>query len=126
MVQYQVESNGLGIDEMMKIIIANTFKAPRLPGLQGLIQQQNEQLLLTYLLSVSINVEASFATQSQILNVIDAIKIFAAAQLQTSLNDTNKGHLRLLLERIKSPEKASPSMHEVAPPGSPIGCDMEY
>lgn len=126
MVQYQVESNGLGIDEMMKIIIANTFKAPRLPGLHGLIQQQNEQLLLTYLLSVSINVEASFATQSQILNVIDAIKIFAAAQLQTSLNDTNKGHLRLLLERIKSPEKASPSMHEVAPPGSPIGCDMEY
>ena len=126
MVQYQVESNGLGIDEMMKIIIANTFKTPRLPGLHGLIQQQNEQLLLTYLLSVSINVEASFATQSQILNVIDAIKIFAAAQLQTSLNDTNKGHLRLLLERIKSPEKAVPSMHEVAPPGSPIGCDMEY
>ena len=126
MVQYQVESNGLGIDEMMKIIIANTFKTPRLPGLHGLIQQQNEQLLLTYLLSVSINVEASFATQSQILNVIDAIKIFSAAQLQTSLNDTNKGHLRLLLERIKSPEKASPSMHEVAPPGSPIGCDMEY
>ena len=126
MVQYQVESSGLGIDEMMKVIITNTYKAPRLPGLQGLIQQQNEQLLLTYLLSVSINVEASFATQSQILNVIDAIKIFAAAQLKIGLDDSYKGHIRLLLERIKSPEKAVPSMHEVAPPGSPIGCDMEY
>jgi hypothetical protein len=92
--------------------------------LQGLIQKQNEQLLLTYLLSVSINDEASFATKAQILKAIEDLKTDATTQLKTTTDSTIKGYLLLTLERIKSPEKAKPTLHQVAPPGSPIGCDM--
>ena len=126
MVEYQTENNGLGIDDMINTITAKTWKAPRLKGLEGLIQQQNEQLVLTYILSASINDEASFATKAQMLKSIDEIKNFVTAQLKTTTNNTYKGYLLLTLERIKSPEKAKPTLHEAPPPGSPIGCDIEY
>ena len=126
MVEYQTENNGLGIDDMINTITAKTWKAPRLKGLEGLIQQQNEQLVLTYILSVSVNDEASFATKAQMLKSLEDIKTFATVQLKTTANNTYKGYLLLTLERIKSPEKAKPTLHETPPPGSPIGCDIEY
>jgi predicted Zn-dependent protease len=122
MVQYQASYNGLGIDEMISLLTARTWKAPRLKGLEGMIQQQNEQLLLTYLLAVSISDNASFATKAQILKAIDDVKTFATAKLKTTTESNYKGYLLLTLERIKSPEKAKPTLHEAAPPGSPIGC----
>jgi hypothetical protein len=82
-------------------------------------------LLLTYLLAASVNEEASFATKAQLLNATDQIKTFTAAQLKTVTDNVAKGYLLLTMERIKSPEKAKPALHQAAPPGSPIGCDME-
>ena len=125
MVQYQAQNNGLGIDDMLNVLFSKTIKAPRLKGLQGLIQQQNEQLLLTYLLAVSVNDDASFATKAQLLKAINDIKTFTSAQLKTTSDNTYKGYLLLMLERIKSPEKAKPTLHQTAPPGSPIGCDRD-
>ena len=125
MVQYQAENNGLGIDDMINILIAKIWKAPRLKGYPGLIQLQNEQLLLTYLLSVSINEEASFATKAEMARAIDTVKSYATSQLKTNTNAAYKGYLLLTLDRIKTPEKAKPTLHEMAPPGAPIGCDME-
>lgn len=122
MVQYQAENNGLGIGEMLDVLLKNTWKAPRLKGLQGLIQEQNEQLLLTYLLAVSINDGASFATKAQIMMTLEELKTYAITQIKLAINPARKGYFLLTLERIKSPEKAKPTMHEVAPPGSPIGC----
>ena len=123
MVQYQSENNGLGIDEMIAILTTKTWKAPQLKGLPGMIQQQNGQLMLTYLLATSINEDASFATKAQLLNAIDGIRNYATAQLKTTTDTNIKGYLLLTLERIKSPEKSKPTMHETAAPGSPIGCD---
>ncbi len=126
MVQYQAENNGIGIDDMIAVLNTKTWKAPRLKGLPGMVQRQNEQLMLTYLLAMSINEDASFATKAQLLNAIDDLKKYANAQLKTSTDDTSKGYFLLTLERIKNPEKAKPTMHEQAPPGSPIGCDIEF
>ncbi|HRH50800.1 MAG TPA: zinc-dependent metalloprotease [Panacibacter sp.] len=126
MVEYQTENNGLGIDDMINAITAKTWKAPRLKGFEGLIQLQNEQLVLTYILSVSVNDEASFATKAQMLKSIEDIKTFVTAQLKTTTDSTYKGYLLLTLERIKAPEKAKPTLHEAPPPGSPIGCDLDY
>ena len=125
MVQYQAKDNGLGVDEMINLLINKTWKAPRLKGLEGLIQNQNEQLLLTYLLSVSINDDASFATKAQVLQAIDQLKKIVNTQLTTIQEGAAKGYLLLTLERIKSPEKAKPTLHVSMPPGSPIGCDLE-
>lgn len=125
LVEFQVENNGLGIDDMISVLSNKTWKAPRLKGFQMLIQQQNEQLLLTYILAASINDEASFATKSELIKAIDDLKMYANAQLKATKDASYKGHLLLLLERMKSPEKAKPTLHQVPPPGSPIGCGVE-
>lgn len=125
MVQYQAENNGLGIDEMITALMTGIWNAPPLKGLPGMIQQQNQQLLLTYLLSVSVNDDASFATKAQVLKAIEDIRKTTTDKLKTVTDATVKGYLLLTLERIKSLDKAKPTLHEAPPPGSPIGCDAD-
>lgn len=121
MMIYKTTNEGLGADEMAAIIINKTFKAPRLSGLQLLIQQQNEQLVLTYILSNSVSEDASFATKAAMLKAIDDIKKYTEAQLKTATSDTYKSYLLLTLERLKAPGEAKPTLHLSQPPGSPIG-----
>jgi predicted Zn-dependent protease len=123
LVEYQAENNGLGIDDMIEVLTSKIWNQKKAEGLEGLIQKQNEQMLLTYLLAVSINDNASFATKAALLKAIDDIKTKVKSQLKKSKDDTQKGYLLLTLERIKSPEKAKATLHEAAPPGAPIGCD---
>ena len=126
MVQYKTQTNGLGADEMINMLINKTWKAPRLKDFDELIQLQNEQLILTYLLSVSVNDNASFAVKSFAQKGLDDIKKFSEAQLKTTTDETYKAHLLLTIERLKAPEKAKPStQHETMPPGAPIGNDED-
>ena len=124
MVQYQTENNGLGIDEMMNILMNKTWKAPRLKGFEELILRQNEQLLLTYLLGVSLSDNISFATSAAIMKAIEDVKDYANKQL-SSVNTSEKGYFLLTLDRIKNRKDAKPFITEPLPPGSPIGCDAE-
>lgn len=123
MSQYHAEHNGLGIDEMMAVLIENTWKAPRAQGLERLLLEQNEQLLLTYLMSVYVSDDASFATKASMMKAIEDIKTFAANKLKTSSAD--KGYLLMTLERIKYRYKAKPFVPKAMPPGAPIGCDID-
>jgi len=122
MSQYEAQNNGLGVDEMISILIANTWKAPKAKGLEGMILQQNEQLLLGYLMSVYVSDEASFATKASVMKAMEEIKAYATSQLKTT-ND--KGYFQMTLERITNRDKAKPFVAPVMPPGAPIGCDME-
>ncbi len=126
MVQYKTQNNGLGADEMITTLINKTWKAPRQKGFDELIQLQNEQLMLTYLLSVSVNDNASFAVKSFAQKGLNEIKTFTEAQLKAAIDDTYKAHLLLTIERMKAPEKAKPfTQHEAMPPGAPIGSDLD-
>lgn len=124
-VQYNVENGGLGLDEMIKTLIDKTWKLPRQKGMEGLIQIQTEQVLLTYLLATSVDDNASFITKSIVNKALTDLKTFIEAKKKTSLHAIYSGHLLLALERMKAPEKARPTLHAEIPPGSPIGCDME-
>jgi hypothetical protein len=123
LVEYQAENNGLGIDDMIELLTSKLWNQKKAAGLEGLIQQQNEQMLLTYLLVVSVHDDASFATKAALLKAIDDIKKNATTQLKRTKDEARKGYLLLTLERIKAPEKAKATLHEAAPPGSPIGCE---
>lgn len=126
MVQYKAQNNGLGADEMITTLINQTWKAQRKKGFEELVQLQNEQLILTYLLSTSINDNASFAVKSFAQKALNEIKTFTEEQLKTPIDDTYKAHLLLAIERMKTPDKAKPTtQHETAPPGAPIGCDWD-
>ena len=125
MAQYQTTQDGLGVNEMLDLLIAKTWKAPRRKGLEKLIQEQTEQILLTYLLAGSINNDLGFAAKGQVLQALTGLKTYITAQQKTATDKSYQAHLALALERIKTPEQAKPTLHTPAPPGAPIGCDVE-
>jgi hypothetical protein len=125
MVQYEAINKGLGISEMINLLISKTWKASRLTGIDGLIQLQTEEVLLTYLLAASINDNNSFVVKSVLQTTLKDLKTFIDAKLKTTADATYKGHLLLALERMKDPEKAKPTIHKEIPPGAPIGCDLD-
>lgn len=125
MVEYHVVYGGLGLDEMIDALVNATWKSPRRNGMEGLIQMQSEQLLLTYLLSASINDDNSFITKSIIQKKLSDLKTFIELKKKAGGETVYSGHLLLALERMKTPEKAKPTLHAEMPPGAPIGCDED-
>lgn len=125
MVQYELENGGLGVHEMINDLLDKTWRAYRRSGMEGLIQIQTEQVLLTYLLSASVNDNNSFIVKGILQNSLNELKTFIETKLKSSNDNTYEGHLRLALDRMKNPEAAKPTLHKEIPPGSPIGCDWE-
>jgi hypothetical protein len=123
MAVYKFQNDGLGLNEMLELLISKTWKSTRLQGIEGLIQMQTEQVLLTYLLLTSIDDNSSFLTKSILQKILSDLKVFVESKKKAPADEIYTGHLLLALERIKSPEKAKPTMHAIIPPGAPIGCD---
>lgn len=113
---------GMSLSEMTKRIIDATWKADRLKGELGLIQQQTEQVLLTYLLAGSVDEKASFAARAVLRKSLDDLKAFIDDKKKGTADETLAGHYALAIERMKAPDKAKPTIHAAIPPGAPIGC----
>ncbi|HSC39075.1 MAG TPA: zinc-dependent metalloprotease [Chitinophagaceae bacterium] len=124
MVQYETKG-GLGLNDMINRLLANTWKAPKKAGIEELIRQQTSQILLTYLLALSMDENASFAARSAAQKGLADLKTYITAQKKTATDATYAGHLNLALERMKAPDKAKPTQHKEMPPGAPIGCDWD-
>jgi hypothetical protein len=115
---------GLGISEMSDRLLAATWRAPRAAGFDALIQQQTEQIVLTYLLASSVDEQSSFAARAAVGLQLQKLKSYIEAQSKRpGLSDTYAAHLDQALLRMKSPEKARPTIHLPIPPGAPIGCE---
>lgn len=125
LVQYQAQYGGLGLNEMIDALVNATWKSARRKGMEGLIQMQTEQILLTYLLAAGINDNNSFITRSVVLEKLKGLKSFIESKQKTSADNGYSGHLILALERMKTPESAKPTLHAAMPPGAPIGCGEE-
>ena len=123
MVQQEVNA-GLAVDEMIQLLINNTFKAPRRTGMEALIQQQTEQVLLTYLLASSVDENNSFTVRGILIKTLGELKKYIELQSKTATT-VYAGHLQLALERMKNPSAAKPTLHKEAPPGAPIGCEQD-
>lgn len=121
MVQLEMKG-GLGVAEMVQLLIDKTFKAPRRTGMEALIQQQTEQVLLTYLLASSVDESNSFAVRGSLTKAVNELKKYIELQSKTATG-VYAGHLQLALERMKNPSAAKPTLHKEAPPGAPIGCE---
>lgn len=117
------QANTLALPEVLNILIGATWKAPRRKGTEELIQQQTEQILLTYLLAASVNDNNSFATKAMIRQALDGLKTYIETKQKTAADPGYRGHLLLALDRMKNPGEAKPTIHAVAPPGAPIGCE---
>lgn len=123
MAQYEVLYGGLGLKEMIDQLCNQFWKSAPRKGIENLVQRQTAQVLLTYLLAVSVDEEASFETRAQVQNVLEGLKKHMELQLKTARDEGLIGHYRLALERMKAPEKEKPAvLHKTIPPGAPIGC----
>ncbi len=116
---------GLPFSEMLAYLVNHTWKASRRTSMEKLIQQQTEQVLLTYMLGLSVNDDASFQVKADVKKALNDLKEYIESQLKVSKDGSYTAHLMLALDRMKKPKDAKPTMHEEIPPGSPIGCDME-
>ena len=116
---------GLGVTELLDKLINATWKAPKTDGMSRLIQLQTEQVLLTYLLSSSVDENLSFAARGAVQKALAELKTWIEAQKKTTTISSFLGHFALALERMKAPDKAKPTIHAAIPPGAPIGCDWE-
>jgi len=113
---------GLSLSEMNRRMVQATWRSPRKKGFSALVQQQTEQVLLTYLLAASVDEKSSFAARAAIRKTLDDLKTYIEAQKKVTTNEQLAGHYSLALERMKAPDKAKPTAHAAIPPGAPIGC----
>ncbi|MEP7230781.1 MAG: zinc-dependent metalloprotease [Ginsengibacter sp.] len=116
---------GFPFNEMLSYLVNHTWKASRRTSMEKLIQQQTEQVLLTYMLGLSVNDNASFQVKADVKKALNDLKEYIESQLKVSKDGSYTAHLMLALDRMKKPKDAKPTMHEEIPPGSPIGCGME-
>ncbi len=123
LVQQEFTLNGLSLDEMLKTVRKATFSATRLKGLDAMLQQQNEQLLLTYLMAATLNAEINFSARAIIKKHLSEISTQMTASEKTNTDPLWKGHYQLAMMRMEKPELAKPTSHAPAPPGAPIGCE---
>jgi hypothetical protein len=124
MLQYEL-SGGLGVEEMIRQLINNTWEAPRRQGMERMVQLQTEQILLTYLLAASQDENASYQVRGIALKALDGLKKWIETKKSAIADAAYDGHLLLALERMKSPDKAKATQHREMPPGAPIGCDWD-
>ena len=78
------------------------------------------------MLSSSVDEKLSFPAKASVISSINELKTWVESAQKTSDDAMYKAHLGLVVERMKSPEKAKPTLHAIAPPGAPIGCEEYY
>ncbi|HEY8397147.1 MAG TPA: zinc-dependent metalloprotease [Flavihumibacter sp.] len=121
--EIQAAEGGLSAVEMAQRLIELTFKSKRKSGLEGLIQQQTEQVLLTYLLNWSVNDKLSFPVRARGAALLAELKAWLQKEMESTGDAGLKAHYAYAIDRMKSPDKAKPTQHVELPPGAPIGCD---
>jgi hypothetical protein len=110
---------------MLQTLVNKTWKAERKTGMEKLIQQQTEQVLLTYLLAASVDDNLSFPAKSIAQQTVTDLKKYIEGQQKIVKDESQMANFTLALERMKAPEKAKPTIHAAIPPGAPIGCDLD-
>ena len=83
-----------------------------------------KQIVLTYLIAAPVNEQLSFPARATRVETLERLKNYLNSKKTSSTNDQYRSHIMLALDRMKAPEKATPTQHTPIPPGAPIGCDQ--
>ena len=126
LIEFKARNNNLGLEEVINVIIEKTWKSPRFTGLKRNVQMQTEQIMLTHLLALSVNENASILVKSTASQAIKNLKTWIETQKAEVKETDYLAHLDYALDRMKAPEKAKVESEKPLPPGAPIGmCSME-
>lgn len=122
LVQLKGRTNTIGWDDVLDETINTIWKAAPEKGLKGLVQQQTQQMVLTWLLGLSLSEQSNYLVKSICFDRLQTLKKYAEQMSKTA---NNKAHYLYTIERIDKPKDISLPIHKEIPPGAPIGCDLE-
>jgi hypothetical protein len=122
MVQFAATNHNLGIDDLMNELLNVTWRSKRSTGLEKLIQEQTEMMVLEYVLSVYNSNDASLITKAAMLKWTEEIKAIAKKQFAV-VDDSSRGMYMLALEKLEKKQEVKPYVVMPLPPGAPIGCE---
>jgi hypothetical protein len=122
LVQFKAQANTIGWDDVLDAIINKTWKARLQKGLKGEVQLQTQQMVLTWILSLSQNDNANYLVKSICFDRLQSLKQYAEQMKNTA---GLKAHYSYAIERINKPKDIPQPQHKDIPPGAPIGCDWD-
>jgi hypothetical protein len=125
LVELGARSNSLSLQDVTKQLLESTWKNRRQDGLAAQVQLQTEQVVLTHLLALAQNENASYQARAVATAALADIKQHATSQAKRTRDDGYKAHLEFALARMEKPEEIKPTKALDLPPGAPIG-SVEY
>ncbi|MFD2515415.1 zinc-dependent metalloprotease [Pontibacter locisalis] len=123
LVELGARSNSLSLQDVLKQTIESTWKSRRKEGLEEVVQLQTEQVILTHLLALAHNENASYQARAVANNALKDLKSFIESKQKSHKENAYQAHLAFALNRLNRPvsEDIKPSKVLDLPPGSPIG-----
>ncbi|WP_299754744.1 zinc-dependent metalloprotease [uncultured Pontibacter sp.] len=123
LVELGARSNSLSLQDVIEQLVQNTWKSRREKGLQEQVQLQTEQVILTHLMALAHNENASYQARAVATATLNDLKNYIETRLRTNKQGAYHAHLTFALERLNRPvsEQVQPSKALDLPPGSPIG-----
>jgi hypothetical protein len=123
LVQNKARANTIGFDNVVDAVLKNTWYAKIPNGLEGMIQLQTQQQVLTWILGVYQNADANFEVRGICNDRLQQLKSKIESLRKTDL--AHKAQYDFAIERIKNPGTITLPSPVIMAPGAPIGCDME-
>ncbi len=123
LVQFKARAGTIGLDDVLDKIIEKTWKSPMKTGLEGQIQMQTQQMVLSYILGLSVNDNANYQVKALCFNRLQMLK--KDFELKMKDNNALKSHYEYAVERINKPKDVVIPTPKEMPPGAPIGCEED-
>lgn len=121
LVQFKAEADTPGWDDVLDAIIQKTWKGPAEKGLKQQVQLQTQQMILSWLISLSMNENANYQVKAICFDRLQSLKQFASEKAKT--NPALKAHYTYAVERINKPKDIVVPQAKNIAPGAPIGCE---
>jgi hypothetical protein len=122
LVQNKARANTIGFDNVVDAVLKSTWYSKIPAGLEGSVQLQTQQQVLTWILGVHQNADANFEVRSICDNRLQQLKSKLENLSKTDI--AHKAHYDFAIERIKNPETITLPSPVIMAPGAPIGCDV--
>ena len=123
LVGFKSRNNIIGFDDVVDAVIEKTWNAPAPKGLNGQIQLQTQQMVVTFLLGLNQSEQSNYAVKAITYSRLQTIKELCFNKLEE--DPTDRSHYEYTIERIDKPKDIALPAHRELPPGAPIGCDWE-
>jgi hypothetical protein len=125
LMMFKGRANTIGFDDVLGKILDKTWKEDMKSGLDGQIQVQTQQMVLTHLLNLRNSENANYVVKSICEDYLSRLVQFFPKTKGKLGFPTTTASQRLALERIRKEENKEVPLpqHREMPPGAPIGCD---